>query len=85
MMWVYYIPTPPFKSDFMMSISKIFRCICMHIGVYRAQQQGYGHPLQLFMCIKAEERGKTTWENTPSRKDKEQNLKYIFKYVFIFT
>ena len=33
----------------------------MHIGAHRAEQQGYGHPLQLFMSKKAEERGKTTW------------------------
>ena len=33
----------------------------MHIGAYRAQQQGYGHHLQLFMSKKDEERGKTTW------------------------
>ena len=28
---------------------------------YRAQQQGYGHPLTIVMSKKAEERGKTTW------------------------
>ena len=33
----------------------------MHIGAYRAQQQGYGHPLQLVMSRKFQERGKNTW------------------------
>ena len=50
----------------------------MHIGVYGAQQQGYGHPLQLFMSIKSEERGKTTWGEPPLRKEKAHKLKYVF-------
>ena len=32
-----------------------------NIGVYRAQQQGYGHPLTMIHVQKAEERDKTTW------------------------
>ena len=40
----------------------------MHIGVYRAQKQGYGHPLQLFMSMKAEERGKTAWGKSSLKK-----------------
>ena len=68
MKWVYNIPTPPFKSEFIMFMSEIIRCICMHIGVYRAQQQGYGHPLQVFMSRKAEERGKTTWGKSSLKK-----------------
>ena len=63
MKWVYNTPTPPFKSDFMMICQK-YRCIWMHIGVYRAQQQGYDQPLQLFMFRKAEERVKTTWRKS---------------------
>ena len=35
--------------------------VSIKIDPYSAQQQGYGHPLQLFMSRKAEERGKTTW------------------------
>ena len=45
----------------------------VHIGVYRAQSQGYPHPLQLFMSIKARKEAKPHGENTPSRKDKAQN------------
>ena len=45
----------------------------MRIGVYRAKQQGYGHPLTIIHVLKSEERGKTTRENHPSRKDKAQN------------
>ena len=40
----------------------------VHIGVYRAHQQGYGHHLQLFMSRKAEERGKTTWGKSSLKK-----------------
>ena len=32
-----------------------------NIGVYRPQQQGYGHPLANIMSKKDEERGKNTW------------------------
>ena len=64
MKWVYNIPTPPFNSDFMMFLYEIY----MHIGVYRAHQQGYGHPLQLFMSRKVEERGITTWGKSSLKK-----------------
>ena len=70
MKWVHYIPTPPFKFDFMM----IYRFIWMHTSVYRAQQQGYGHPLQLFVSIKLRKESKPHGENPPSRKDKAHNL-----------
>ena len=40
----------------------------MHIGACRAQQQGYGHHLQLFMSRKDEERGKTTWGKSSLKK-----------------
>ena len=46
-----------------------------NIGVYRAQQQGYGHPLQLFMSRKVRKDVKPYGENPPSRKDNTQNLK----------
>ena len=51
----------------------------MHIGVYTTQQQGYGHPLQLFMSIKAEERGKTTWGKSSLKKGQGTKFK---QYVF---
>ena len=46
--WVYNIPKTPFKSDFMMFMFEIIK----NIDAYRAQQQSYGHPLQLFMSMK---------------------------------
>ena len=57
----------------------------VHIGVYSAQQQGYGHPLQLFMCRKVKERGKTTWVKSSLKKGKGKKMKYVFNYVLIFT
>ena len=51
----------------------------VHIGVYRFQQQGYGHLLQLFMSKKVEERGKTTWEKSSLKKG--QGTKFE-QYVF---
>ena len=49
----------------------------MYIDTYRAQQQGYDHPLQLFMSKKVKKRGKPHGENLSSRKDKAQNLNNI--------
>ena len=43
------------------------------MDAYRAQQQGYGHHLQLFMSRKVRKEDKGHGENTPSIKDKEQN------------
>ena len=43
-----------------------------------AQQQGYGHPLTIIMSRKVRKEAKPHGENPPSRKDKAQNLKYIF-------
>ena len=40
----------------------------MHIGAYRAQQQGYGHPLTIIHVQKSEERGKTTWKKSSLKK-----------------
>ena len=71
MKWVYYIPTTPFKCEFMIELPEIIR----NIDAYREQQQGYGHPLQLFMSIKVRKEAKPYGENPLSRKDKAQNLK----------
>ena len=49
-----------------------------NIDAYRAQQQGYGHPLTIIMSKKVRKEEKTHGENPPSRKDKAQNLKYVF-------
>ena len=45
-----------------------------NIGVYRAQQQGYGHPLTIIHVQKMKKEAKPHGENHPSKKDKAQNL-----------
>ena len=52
-----------------------YGCIWMHMDAYRAQQQGYGHPLTIIMSKKVRKEAKPHGENPPSRKDKAQNLK----------
>ena len=42
----------------------------MHIGVYRAQQQGYVHPLTIIHVQKSEERGKTAGGKSSLKKGK---------------
>ena len=46
----------------------------MHIDAYRAQQQGYGHPLTIIMSRKVSKEEKPLGENPPSRKENGQNL-----------
>ena len=72
MKWVYYIPTPPLKCEFMMFMSK-------NIRVYRFQQQGYGHTLVIIHVQKSKERGKTTWGKYSLKKG--QGTKFE-QYVF---
>ena len=48
------------------------------MDAYRAQQQGYGHPLTIIMSRKVRKEAKPHGKNPPSRKDKEEKLKYIF-------
>ena len=67
MKWVYYIPQSPLSLN--------LRWYVKNIGVYRAQQQGYGHPLTIIMSRKVRKEAKPHGENPPSRKDKAQNLK----------
>ena len=45
------------------------------MDAYRAQQQGYGHPLTIIMSIKVRKEAKPHRKNPPSRKDKAHNLK----------
>ena len=45
-----------------------------NIDAYRAQQQGYGHPLRIIMSRKVRKEEKPHGENPPSRKDKAQNF-----------
>ena len=57
-----------------------------NIDAYRAQQQGYGHPLTIIMSRKVRKEAKTHGENPPSRKDKAQNFEIIcLQYILIFT
>ena len=79
MEWVYNIPTPPFKCDFMIKLSEIIR----NIYAYGAQQQGYGHPLQLFMSIKVRDEEKPNGEYPFSRKDGAHNLNIYSAYLFL--
>ena len=46
-----------------------------NMDAYKAQQQGYGHPLTVIMSRKVRKEEKPHGENPPSRKDKAQNLK----------
>ena len=43
------------------------------MDAYRAQQQGYGHPLTIIMSRKMRKEEKPHGENPPTRKDKAQN------------
>ena len=56
----------------------------MHIGVYRAQQQGYGH-LTIYLIQRNEERGKTTWGKYSLKKGQGNKFETCLQYVFIFT
>ena len=73
MKWVYYIPTPSFKYDFMIFMSKIIR----NIVLYRAQQQVYGHPLTIIMSKELRKEKKPHGENLPSRKDMKGKPKML--------
>ena len=44
-----------------------------NIGPYRAQQQGYAHPLTIIMSKKMRKEEKPHGENPPSKKEKAQN------------
>ena len=55
------------------------------MDAYRAQQQGYGHPLQSFMPRKVRKEAKPHGENPPSRKEKAQNFEIIcLQNILIF-
>ena len=55
-----------------------------NIGVYRSQQQGYGHPLTIIMPQKSEERGKTTWGKSSLKKGQGKNLNNMSStYIYI--
>ena len=57
----------------------------MHIGAYRSQKQGYGHPLQLFMSIKVRKEAKTHGEKHPSRKDNAQKIKKHVLNMYLYS
>ena len=54
-----------------------------NIDAYRAQQQGYGHPLTIIMSRKVRKEEKPHGKNPPSRKDKEQNVSSIGIYLHL--
>ena len=45
------------------------------MDAYRAQQQGYGHPLTIIMSRKVRKEEKPHGENPPSRKESGQGIK----------
>ena len=58
------------------------------MDAYRAQQQGYGHPLTIIHVQKNEKRGKTTWGKSSLKKGQGTNfeiicLQHIFKFTLI--
>ena len=56
------------------------------MDAYRAQQQGYGHPLTITHVQKSEERGKTTWGKSSLKKGKGTKFEITcLQKVFIFT
>ena len=58
----------------------------MHMDSYRAQQQGYGHPLTIIHVQKAEERGKNTWEKSSFKKGQGTKFEICIQLCFfIFT
>ena len=55
----------------------------MHIGAYRAQQQGYGPPLQLFMSRKVRKREKHMEKTLPQERKRKKLNKMYSTYIFI--
>ena len=55
------------------------------MDAYRAQQQGYGHPLTISMSKKDEERGKTTWGKSSLKKGHNTKFEICLQDIFIFT
>ena len=57
-----------------------------NMDAYRAQQQGYGHPLTIIMSTKVRKEAKPHGENHPSRKEKSQNFEIIcLQHILIFS
>ena len=58
-----------------------------YIDAYRAQQQGYGHPLTIIMSRKVRKEAKPHGENPPSRKEKAQkflnNMSSTYPYLHL--
>ena len=64
MEWVFDILTPALKPEFMVEYLKNIK----NIYVYRAQKQGYGHPLQFILSKKMRKEAKPHGENPPSKR-----------------
>ena len=58
-----------------------------YMDAYRAQQQGYGHPLTIIMSRKVTKEAKPHGENPPSRKEKAQifwnNMSSTYPYLHL--
>ena len=78
MKWVYNIPTPPFKFEFMMICLKqldAYICTWVYIGPNNMAMV----TLYNYSCPeKLRKEAKPHGENPPSRKEKAQNLKHVF-------
>ena len=55
------------------------------MDAYRAQQQGYGHPLTIIRVQKDEERGKTTWGKFSLKIGQGTQFEICLQNIFIFT
>ena len=56
------------------------------MDTYKAQQQGYGHPLTIIHVQKAKEIGKTTWGKSSLKKGKGTKFEIIcLQHILIFT
>ena len=64
MEWVFDILTSPINPEIMVGYLKNI----INIYVYRAQQQGYGHPLQFILSKNLRKEAKPHGENPPSKR-----------------
>ena len=55
------------------------------MDAYRAQQQGYGHPLTIIHVQKAEERGKITRGESSLKKGQGTKFEICLQHIIIFT
>ena len=68
-------------SEFMMVCQKIH----MHMDAYRAQQQGYGHPLTIIMSRKVRKEAKPHGEKSSLKIGQGIEFEMCLQHIFIFT